>query len=156
MTHYKALIETQFLGQWDLPPDRDAIVVIEKVERYVPERPKKGDKKNKLLISFRGKRKPWLSAPTTQKTIAKLYGVQIENWIGKPIALYVDPSVEFGGEVTGGIRVRPRPPTRGAQPTSDPLDRPADEEKVAQIDHAREQSLQHPEGPQPPQEGSST
>ena len=36
-----------------------------------------------------------------------------EQWIGKPIVLYVDPNVSYMGKVTGGIRIRA--PKQGAQ-----------------------------------------
>lgn len=31
---------------------------------------------------------------------------QFQNWIGKQIVLWNNPDVEFGGEITGGIRVK--------------------------------------------------
>jgi len=39
--------------------------------------------------------------------IARFTGSEdTENWEGKRIILYDDPSVSFGGKLTGGIRVR--------------------------------------------------
>ncbi len=32
---------------------------------------------------------------------------QFGNWIGKKIVLWNNPDIEFAGEITGGIRVRP-------------------------------------------------
>lgn len=139
MTHYKTMIETEFLGQWDLPAGRDVIVRIAKVERYVPERKKKDEKLKRIAISFAGKRKRWLAGPVSQKALAKMYGPHVEEWVGKLIALYVDESVEFGRERTGGIRVRPTPP-RGKE-TTDPLDvEPPPQEKVEQLERARGQA----------------
>ncbi len=31
-----------------------------------------------------------------------------DNWIGKQAVLYVDPDVEFGGNIVGGLRLRAR------------------------------------------------
>lgn len=139
LTHYKAQIERDNLGQSDLSDGyggfREATVEIETVPViYRARRPKKGEKNNRYLIRFVGKRKGWLSGPETQQTIAKMYGPYLENWVGKRITLYVDPDVMFGRDKTGGIRVRPTIP-RG-ETTSDPLDNPIDEEGAAQREAA--------------------
>lgn len=145
MTHYKSLVDTSFLGQWDFPPGREAVVTISKVERYKPEQRRRKRQPDgsyvdepckRLAISFEGKRKPWLAGPVSLQAIAKMYGPNIEGWVGKAITLYVDAKVEFGGVVTGGVRVRPTPPRAGTRPTEDTLDRPVDEEKAQTIDNA--------------------
>jgi hypothetical protein len=144
VTHYKSLIDTTCLGQWDLPADRDVVVLIAKVEKYAPEVRKKkklpdgtyvDEPIKRVRISFQGKKKSWLAGPVSQQAIAGIYGPQIENWIGKPIALYVDTEVTMGRTKTGGVRVRPRVPN-GAQATSDPLDRPVDERLLAEMERA--------------------
>lgn len=140
MTHYKTLIDTEWLGQWDFPSaDREVVVVIETVERFASKRKrsKKIDGKTviepnkRVAIGFRGKRKKWLAGPVSQAAIAAMYGPHVEGWIGKPIALYVDPNVVFGNTTTGGVRVRPSVP-RGA-PSGDTLDRPVDVDKAEEI-----------------------
>lgn len=145
MTHYKTLVDTTYLGQWDLPAGKDVVVTIATVGEYRPEVPRKKrmpdgsyatEPNKRLAISFQGKKKKWLAGPVSLKAIAKLYGPHIEDWRGKSITLYVDAKVEFGGEVTGGIRVRPTPPKPGTKPDTDPLDRPVDEQRVQQIDRA--------------------
>lgn len=145
MTHFKALIETDWLGQWDLPVDRDVVVTIETVDRFNPARRLKKkmpdgstiDEPNKRLsIGFRGKRKHWLAGPVSQKAISDLYGPHVEQWIGKQIALYVDPKVAFGRNVTGGVRVRPSIPK--GRPSAEPLDNPVNEERAALIAEAKE------------------
>jgi hypothetical protein len=146
VTHYKSMIETEWLGQWDLPGDRDIVVTIDSVDRYNPERRKKKrdpvtgqmvDERNKrIAIGFRNKRKKWLAGPVTQAVIAKMYGNNVEGWIGKQIALYVDAEVTMGREKTGGIRVRPAAP-RGKKDEADPLDVDPPQEKIDQLERAR-------------------
>lgn len=144
MTHYKSLVDTTYLGQWDLQ-DKDATVIIAKVEKYKPEVQKKKrmpdgsyapEPLKRLAISFVGKRKAWLAGPVSLKALASMYGPHIENWLGKPITLYVDAKVEFGGAVVGGVRVRPVPPKPGTKPTEDPLEQPVDEAKAEAMDRA--------------------
>lgn len=40
MSHYKTLIDTTYVGQWDLP-ERDVIVTIAAVGKYEPEQRRK-------------------------------------------------------------------------------------------------------------------
>ena len=49
---------------------------------------------------------PFLLNKTNIKRIAKMYGDDTDEWIGKEITIYNDPDVEFMGEVVGGLRVR--------------------------------------------------
>lgn len=92
-----------FLRVWDLPLSHDLVAVIAKVTRD-------GMGSRRLLVAFRGVKKVWASGSTCQRLIAALYGPDTRDWIGKPIALYVDPNVKFGGASFGGIRVRPSVP----------------------------------------------
>jgi len=141
-TDYRTMIEKDALGQWDLEGKGDAVVVIEKVEQYVPVKVRQknvdgvlvDEKRNKIKITFRGKRKVWIAGPVSQKVIAGMYGKYVEDWIGKPIALYVDPTVTFGREKTGGLRVRPVAPK--GSPTARTLDQPVDQAKSEQLARA--------------------
>ena len=146
MTHFKSLIDTEWLGQWDLPSGRDVVVRIAKVERYTPEVKKKKrrpdgtyeeERNKRIAISFHGKRKRWLAGPVSQAAIAKMYGNNVERWIDATIALYVDPDVRMGSEIVGGIRVRLTIP-RGKESAED-LDRAPPQEKLEQLERAREQ-----------------
>ena len=147
MPHYKTLIDTTFLGQWDLPSDRDAIVTIATVERYKPavEKTKKlpdGTRikvpNKRIEIGFLGKKKRWLAGPVSHAILAGMFGPNTDAWIGKSIALYVDPDVEMGRVRTGGLRCRPTP-AKGP-PTSDPLEREPTQEQVEAIERGREEA----------------
>lgn len=163
-THYKSLIESEYLGQWDLQKDGktvEAVVQIERVERFVPQKRQKKkvidaqgraewkDAPNRRIkISFKGKRKSWLAGPVTQEVIAKMFGPKIEDWIGKKITLYVDPSVKMGKQVTGGIRVRLQRNGATGPITDDALDNEVDEETARAIAAAREQFVDETEEPE--------
>ena len=59
-------------------------------------------------VAFREISKPFVINRTKAQMIhAVLRTKSAEEWSGKQICLYVDPTVTFGGRVTGGIRVRP-------------------------------------------------
>jgi hypothetical protein len=53
-----------------------------------------------------------------------------DEWVGKRIVLYVDPTVSFGGKVTGGIRVRAPKQTGGAKAKPKPEPEYIDESEV--------------------------
>ena len=145
-TDYRALEPNRTtLGQWDLQythgPKRGAyfepVVRILNVQRYVPERPRKGDRPNKLLITLAGSKGPmakkWVVGPDTKRSIAEAVGsFVVQDWWDKPVQLYVDPSIRFGTKRVGGIRARRAP---GQAPlTDEELDAPVDEAKAAELD----------------------
>ena len=149
MTHYKTLVDSEWLGQWDMPEGRDVVVIIDTVQAYKPARKQrkkmpdgtyKDEPCKRIDIGLRGPngraiRKHWLSGPVSHKALVAMYGTNVDDWKGRPIALYVDHKVEFGGVITGGLRVRPTPPRGPA--TDDALDRPVDEERAAMIEEAK-------------------
>jgi hypothetical protein len=151
-THYKSLINTTFLGQWDLTDSKtgktfEPTVEIAEVRPYVAPRARrkrmpdgswKDIKEHKLDIAFKGKKKHWLANAGGRDTIAAMYGNFIEDWIGKRITIYVDASVTFGSKKTGGIRVRPMVPGSNVPTTLEPMDEPVDEAKAEELDAALE------------------
>jgi hypothetical protein len=68
----------------------------------------KGDSgmEKKAIVVFNGLPKPLILNKTNAKRIALLYGPETDHWIGKPIEVYYDPNVEFGGDLVGGVRLR--------------------------------------------------
>ena len=135
MTHYKTLVDSDYLGQWDIPEGRRVVVEIEKVAKFKTDRLKAGEKNKRIAISMKGKRKRWLCGPVSQDTIASMYGPNIENWIGKRLELYVDANIMFGRSKVGGIRCSPTIPKGAA--TTEPLDEEVDEERAAMIEEAK-------------------
>lgn len=150
MTHYKQLLDTEWLGQWDFPPGREATVEIESVAgwakdgdkpiKYRPARQRKVKGPDGLMrpepvkripIRFKGKRKGWLAGPVSQEALRSMFGKDIENWVGKRITLYVDDDVMMGRKKVGGVRVRPVAATGPV--TDDALDREVDEAVAEEI-----------------------
>lgn len=81
--------------------------------------------------------KPLVLNQTNIQLIAMVTGSpETNDWIGKRIVLWNDPSVSYGGQITGGIRVRaPRnQPQQPAQPTParDALQQPVNATPVGQ------------------------
>ena len=113
MTDYRSLFEKRFLGSWDVPEDRDVVVVIARVVSGMIEGGPSIKKAKKGMLYFSNVRnpdKPMVFGATVGKTIASLYGKDIEGWVGKPIALYRATTSAQGGEIVECIRVRPKEP----------------------------------------------
>ena len=110
-THWKSLADTsQFLGKQHFDPDAgDLIVTIERVGANTVADARRNSKENKRILYFMEPEvRPLILNSTNGNKIEKLLGTPYtEEWAGKKIALWVDPSVpnNFGGE-PGGIRVR--------------------------------------------------
>ena len=119
VTHYNKLFDKEYLGHYDLP-DRDVVVVIEEV---IPGQVQNGNKKDrKPIFRLRGKEKKMICNATNAKTIARLYGSEVEDWVGKSITLYKAETNAQGGEVVPCIRVRPaipQPKQKATEPSEE-------------------------------------
>ncbi len=108
--HYRKMYDdSDMLYAYDLDGVKhDVVVVIEKV--FAGELVgQKGRKTKKPFIKVRGRDKKLALNKTNGKAIATMYGSDTDQWVGKPIALYVT-NVEFEGEMREAIRVRTRAP----------------------------------------------
>lgn len=81
---------------------------------------------NKYVLSFLEAIKPMVLNMTNGQLIAAALGSdETDNWVGKQITLYNDPSVSFGGKLTGGIRVQIPPQAAQPAPVTQPANGPA-------------------------------
>lgn len=107
--HWRDYFDSDHIGSWDLPKDRDTVMTIAKVERGVLEG-QKGKKSSKAIITFSRAKKTFAANVTNCKTIARLYGNAPAGWVGKQIALYVAEDVDSPNGPVDAVRVRPRAP----------------------------------------------
>src|SRR5688572_8718253 len=98
------MIDSKYLKQSDV--HEDTLVTVEKVGKANVAR--EGDEPEyKWLIRFAEFKKPMVLNSTNIKRLAKaLNSDDTDEWVGKQAVLYVDPDVEFGGNVVGGLRIR--------------------------------------------------
>lgn len=111
------MIESKYLKQSDV--EEDTVVTVEKVGK-ANVAPKGEEPEHKWLIRFTEFPKPMVLNSTNIKRLAKACDSEdTDGWIGKQVVLYVDPDVEFAGNVVGGLRIRSHkaaPVTRQAAP----------------------------------------
>ncbi len=118
MAKVSEMIESKYLKQSDI--DDDTLVTIEKVGKANVA--KEGDEpEHKWLIKFAEFPKLMVLNATNIKRLARACGDDTDDWKGKQVVLYVDPDVEFGGQVVGGLRVRQAKPIQAkkSQPRDD-------------------------------------
>lgn len=64
---------------------------------------------DKWVLSFEEEEKGLVLNKTNTNTIARLYGDDTDDWIGKQITLFAT-EVQFQGDMVEAIRVRSKPP----------------------------------------------
>lgn len=83
--------------------------VIASIARVCQEEVKsdKGRDELKPVMYFDGKHlKPIIVNRGNWEACALAYGEESDNWTGRSVEIYVDPTVMFGGRRVGGIRLR--------------------------------------------------
>lgn len=108
-THWKRLVNPDYIGAYALNPGEDLTVTIKQVVReFVTQT---GGKKEECTVAHLVGAKPLILNATNSKTIAKLYGPYIEDWAGKAITLYASTTT-FGREMVECLRIRATEPER--------------------------------------------
>lgn len=105
-THWKKLVDPNYMGDYSIPPGQDLIAKIDYVAKETIKDPT-GKNKEAVVAHFSDGNKPMVLNKTNMKTISKIFGTAyIEEWKGRSIQIYFDPSVRFGRETPGGLRIR--------------------------------------------------
>ena len=103
-THWKRLINPNYIGAYALPPGMDMTVEIVSVN--LEEVVATGGKKEMRPVARLKDQKPWVLNSTNQTSIARLYGPYIEDWAGQKVTLYAS-TTKLSGETVECLRVRP-------------------------------------------------
>jgi len=115
MANVNQMIESKYLKQSDI--DGEVHVTISKVGRVNIAR-EGDDPEYKWMVRFEEFTKPMVLNSTNIKRIARACNSQeSDDWIGKKVTLYVDPDVEFAGNVVGGLRIKGNSTAHGSTRT---------------------------------------
>lgn len=115
-THWKKLINPDYIGAYALPAGQDMTVTIESVGREIVT--SVGGKKEECTVARLQGQKPFVLNVTNQKSIARLYGPYIEDWAGKQITLFASET-KLAGEMVECVRIRPN--VASIAPTKQPI-----------------------------------
>lgn len=108
-THWKQLINPDYLGVYSLPEGNDMTVTIDKIVRESIT--SDGGRKEDCTVARIKNNKPMILNRTNQKTIARMYGPYIEDWAGKSVTLFAS-TTELKKELVECLRIRPQPPRK--------------------------------------------
>ena len=103
-THWKKLINPNYIGVYSLKNGEDLNVTIEKVVRE--QVVSTGGKKKECTVAYLIGQKPLILNRTNSKTITKLFNSPyIEDWVGKKITLF-SSTTKLAGEIVECLRIR--------------------------------------------------
>ncbi len=102
--HVDLLYPSKYLKAADLR-GRDAVVTIKSLDPASELNMRGGKTEKKPVISFVESDKLFCLCKTNAKSIAKVYGSELENWLGKRITIY-PTKVAFGGNTVDAVRIR--------------------------------------------------
>jgi len=103
-THWKKLVNPNYIGAYSLENGKDKIVKIKKVVRETVT--SEGGKKEECTVAYLENEKPFILNRTNSKTITKIAkSPYIEDWIGISIKLFVS-TTKLKGEEVECLRIR--------------------------------------------------
>lgn len=105
-THWKKLVNPNYIGAYSMPTDgSDIVLTIKNVVREIVTG--EGGKKEECTVAyFTQNSKPMILNRTNCKSISKVHGSSyIEDWQGKNIQIYV-AKVKVAGDVVDALRIR--------------------------------------------------
>lgn len=119
--HWKRAFNPDWFGSWCLPDGKDVILTIAAVDQELVTG-EKGSQEMCLVVHWKENAKPLICNKTNAKMLEKLAGSSfMDEWVGMAVQLYFDPTVKFGKERVGGIRIRQKKVQPAAAPAPAPL-----------------------------------
>lgn len=104
MPNINEMVQSKYLKQADVP---DPVIVTVQGVKQVNMAKDDEAPEMKWAIKFVELDKPMVLNSTNIHVAAKIFNsVNTDDWKGKEIVLYTDPTVSFGGQVVGGLRFR--------------------------------------------------
>ena len=99
-----AMIPSKFIKQSDVEPSKAVTIRgVKQVNVAQEDKPEE----LKYCLFFRELDKPMVLNSTNIQLLTHYLGTdETDDWKGKQVELYNDPTVSYGGKLTGGVRVR--------------------------------------------------
>jgi len=110
------VLASRWMAKEDVPEGSGVDLIM----RHVTQEVVGDDQVDKFALHFHGSYKPLLLNKTNTRVLVALFGGDSGQWANKPINVYSDPLVGYGGKLTGGVRLRaaqdqrnrPQPPAQ--------------------------------------------
>lgn len=106
-THWKQLVNMDYIGAYALPDGNDLTLTISKVVKEMVTG-NNGKKEQCMVMYFQEPQyKPMILNRTNAKTITNLCGsAYVEDWVGHRVTLFAS-TTRLGGDVVECLRIRP-------------------------------------------------
>ncbi len=115
MPRVSEMIVRKFLSKEDLADGQGSydewLVTCDKL---LLERMRDDSDETKWIQYFREHKRGLPLGTTVLRFLEKEFGDDSESWKGKQVILFVDPSIQFQGRVTGGLRLKRAAPAKPA------------------------------------------
>lgn len=105
------MIESKYLKKENFDDDQTCTIKGIKQENLGRE----DSPEMRWVIYFKEYPKGMVMNITTIRVLEASFGDETNDWIGKKVTVYVDPSVSFQGRVVGGLRIRVPKPSKTDQ-----------------------------------------
>lgn len=117
MPNLSDLKQSKFLRKNDVEPP--LLVTVQSYEQ-INVAQEDAPEEMKWCLWFSELDKPLVLNQTNGNIMAQIAGSEeFDAWIGKEVEIYFDPTVSFGGQLKGGIRLRPKyVPVAAARPAA--------------------------------------
>lgn len=66
---------------------------------------KEGPADQPVIIEIGKERQPYKPCKSMRRVLVAAWGAKVSQWIGRKMVVYCDPTVKWGGEDVGGIRI---------------------------------------------------
>jgi hypothetical protein len=103
------MMQSKYLKQSDIEGEK--LVTIAGLKKVNVARDDE-DPEYRWTVKFRELEKSMVLNATNIKRMAKALGDDTDEWVDKQVVVYVDPDIEFGGNVVGGLRIKANMPRR--------------------------------------------
>ena len=104
-THWKKMVNTNYIGAHDLQPDQELTVTIESISHENVTN-QDGQEEQCVVMRIKGAKKPMILNKTNMKIITKLFGTPyIEDWSGRKVIIYA-AKVRAFGEMIEALRIK--------------------------------------------------
>ena len=108
MSHWRTFLDSDVIRYVDLNV-QDYTLQIKSVKKG-RVKGKTGKDTGKAMIYFEGRERPLGAGAEILEQIGRLYGNDTRKWPGRWVTIWPDPTVKYGGEAVGGVRIRPEVP----------------------------------------------
>ena len=84
----------------------DAVDLLAGERTFTIAKVSKGDAEQPVNIHLAEFPRPWRPGKSMRRVLVACWGTDAAVYVGRRVTLFCDPSVKFGGEQVGGIRIR--------------------------------------------------